>query len=188
MARKSIVHPNRDDLKVLDVILGLGKTENVLKSEVVEKSGLEKSVVNRSMGWLLSQSVLESSGKGRGTSYKVLVTENKFELADPASEQYRKVGGPTVNAMVRAVFNELSEGEKVSPADVMAKAQKMFPDSGLTRSSFGQVFSKAAKNGELFFENEGRARVYWRGSDKLAGAAQVESRQEEQQQEQQETG
>jgi len=196
MARKSIIHPNQTDVAVLDSILSLNKTE-IRASEVVSafvvSQGLSdadgvkdylkthegtrtKSAITGAFKYLTNELKLVSEGKGRGTFYRLLTTENDLVVANPSNlspVNYRNPGGPTVSQIVRAVFNSLNPNDKISPKEVQQKAAKFFPDQNLTRNSFGQIFPKMHIAGELFASGNGRAKQYWRGTEKLEGAIDI---------------
>lgn len=176
-ARKSIFHPNETDVKVLDTMLSFqgDEAKELTMSWVVEQSGLNKGDVQKAIKWLNSSDRIVTHGRGRGTYYTLNVDQNDLQPVDPDAlgSDYRRQGGPTVKAIVRAVFNSLEPAFRVSPADVTLIAQNMFPESKLTRQSFGQIFTKLAKEGDLLFQGDGRSRKYWRGTEKLEGAAEV---------------
>lgn len=177
-ARKSIFHPNATDVSVLDTMLTFTESEETPKLQmdwISKQSGIEKSEVQKAIKWLNSANKIETVGRGRGTNYKVLVTSNDLQVVDPATVggSYRRSGGPTVKQIVRAVFNGLEPGQRVAPAKVHEIVLKLFPECGLTRQSYGQVFTKMALEGELQIEGDGRSRRYSRGFDKLDDAADV---------------
>lgn len=175
-ARKSIFHPNNTDILVLSAMLNFVVSEETPKLQmdwIAENTKIEKSEVQRSIKWLNSAEKIETIGRGRGTHYKVLVETNDLTVATEEDGNYRKAGGPTVKQIVRAVFNGLEPCQRVSPAKINEISQSLFPESNLTRQSFGQVFTKMASAGELQFEGDGRSRKYWRGVEKLDGAAEV---------------
>lgn len=182
MARKSIVHPNQTDVDVLNVVLSSSETRvrsaHILETLLQRGVSVDKSEVARSIRFLVGAGKLQAFGKGRGTTYSSLVATNDLEVVDVStlsSGKYRMAGGPTVSQIVRAVFNSTNPNDKMSPKEIQEKAARLFPQQNLTRNSFGQVFSKMANSGELMFEGLGRARRYWRGTERLSGAAEVPS-------------
>lgn len=177
-ARKSIYHPNTTDLRVLDAMLSFVASEETPKLQmdwIAAQTGFDKVDVQKSIKWLGAAGHIETKNRGRGTHYLVKVASNDLQVVDPTSlgSDFRRAGGPTVKSIVRAVFNGLEPLQRVSPAKVTEIAQTLYPDSNLTRQSFGQVFTKMAANGELQFEGEGRSRQYWRDMTKLDGAAET---------------
>lgn len=177
-ARKSIFHPNQFDVKVLDAMISFTATEEMPKLQmdwISKETEFEKTDVQRAIKWLNSANLIETIGRGRGTHYKALVTSNDLTVVDESELEgnYRRSGGPTVKQIVRAIFNGLEPATRLSPAKVNEIAQELYPESRLTRQSFGQVFTKMAEAGELFFEGDGRSRQYWRGMDLLEGAAEA---------------
>lgn len=179
-ARKSIFHPNDTDVKVFDAILTFENPseDNKLQMDWISKTtNIDKSDVQKSIKYLRSTNYITVHGKGRGTHYTPNVTTNDLQAVDPTTlgDNFRTAGGPTVREIVRTIFNSLEPLQQIAPAQVTEIAQSMFPNSKLTRQSFGQVFTKMASQDppELFFEGDGRSRRYWRGTDKLEGAAEV---------------
>jgi len=173
-ARKSIVHPNETDIKVFEAMLTFTASPETPKLQmdwISTVSGIDKSEVQKSIKWLSSANKIETVNRGRGTHYNVTSTIDDLHVVDASGDNYRKTGGPTVKQIVRAVFNGLEPARRVAPAEVNQIAQKMYPDSNLTRQSFGQVFTNMAKEGHLQFEGEGRSRKYWRGMELLEDAA-----------------
>lgn len=178
-ARKSIHHPNENDVKVLDAMLSL-KTDTIKAADVLEalnegSNSFEKPDMQKSIKWLNSSNAITTHGRGRGTSYSLNVSENSLTVVDPASlgGSFRNPDGPEVVEIVRAMFNCLEPMAKVSPSEIVEAAQECFPDQNLERSSFGTIFSQMAKVDELFHEGEGRGRRYWRGPNKLPNAAEI---------------
>ena len=177
-ARKSIYHPNEIDIAVLDAMLKYEPTEEAPKLQmdwIAGQTGIDKADVQRSIKYLNITNQIETQGRGRGTHYEVKVDVNDLHPVDPTSlgDNYRKAGGPTVRQICKAVFNGLEPAQRVAPAKVTEIAQNLYPDSNLTRQSFGQVFTKMASAGELLFEGDGRSRKYWRGMDVLEGGSEV---------------
>lgn len=177
-ARKSIYHPNETDIAVLDAMLKFEVSEETPKLQmdwIAAQTGIEKVDVQRSIKYLNTAQQIETQGRGRGTHYEVKVTTNDLQPVDPTTlgDNYRKAGGPTVRQICRAVFNGLEPAQRVAPAKVTEIAQVLYPESNLTRQSFGQVFTKMASAGELLFEGDGRSRKYWRGMDQLDGGSEV---------------
>jgi len=174
-ARRSIVHPNATDVAVFETMLTFTASPETPKLQmdwISSTSGIDKSEVQKSIKWLSSANKIETINRGRGTHYNVSSTMDDLHVVEQGdSNSYRKTGGPTVKQIVRAVFNGLEPARRIAPAEVNEIAQKMYPDSNLTRQSFGQVFTNMAKDGHLQFEGEGRSRKYWRGMDMLEDAA-----------------
>ncbi len=175
-ARKSIFHPNETDIAVLDAMLSFEVSEETPKLQmdwIADKTGIEKADVQKAIKWLNSADYIETQSRGRGTHYTVKVEENNLEKVDPTTlgDSYRKPGGPTIREICRTVFNGLEPAQRVSPAQVTEIAQALYPEQNLARTSFGQVFTKMASSGEIFFEGEGRSRKYWRDMDKIEGGA-----------------
>jgi hypothetical protein len=186
-ARKSIVHPNADDIAVLDAMLkiegtDLKETEDgpvvaqvFSADQVVAESNLPKDRVKRAINFLKGSNYVKTYSRGRGTRYEVTVTSNDLQAVNPATlgDSYRKAGGPKVVECVRAVFNTLEPEQKVTPGSIIQMAQQLFPEKNLKKSSFGQVFTNMERNGEVKSEGKAKSRFYWRGSDKLPGAANI---------------
>lgn len=177
-ARKSIFHPNATDIAVLDTMLSFSASEETPQLQmdwISKQSGIEKAEVQRGIKWLKSANLIDTIGRGRGTHYTVLTDSNNLSVVDESSlgDNYRKPGAFTVKQYVRAIFNGLEPAQKVSPAKILGIAQQLFPESNLTRQSFGQVFTKMSQAGELQFEGEGRSRQYWRGMELLEDVADV---------------
>jgi hypothetical protein len=183
-ARKSIVHPNQIDKIVLDCMLQMPDQTQVRKAEVVKAldGQVTASDVDKSIKFFKESGYIETEGKGRGTFYVMKVTSNTIVPQDmnaSDTKTYRRNDGPTVIQMVRAVMNGLPANEKVSPAQLKAITKDTFPEANLVDSSFGTVFSQMAKDGEISYEGKGKARVYWRGDDKLENAAPMSESEEE---------
>jgi len=177
-ARKSIFHPNETDVAVLDAMLSYSPSEETPKLQmdwISKTSGIEKADVQKSIKWLNSAGHIETQGRGRGTHYEVKVDSNDLQAVDPTTlgDNFRRSGGPTVREICRTVFNGIEPAQRVAPAKVTEIAQALFPESNLTRQSFGQVFTKMAAAGELMFDGDGRSRKYWRGMDQIEGAAEI---------------
>lgn len=177
-ARKSIFHPNETDVAVLDAMLSYTTSEEAPKLQmdwIATKAGIDKTDVQKSIKWLNQAGHIETQGRGRGTHYEVKVETNDLQPVDPSAlgDNYRRAGGPTVREICRTVFNGLEPAQRVAPAKVTEIAQALFPESNLTRQSFGQVFTKMASAGELMFDGDGRSRKYWRDMDELEGAAEA---------------
>lgn len=181
-ARKSIFHPNETDIKVFDAILSFdftadseGNTPRLQMDWIASESGIEKSDVQKSIKWLQGSDYITTHSRGRGTHYTPKVTENNLEVVDPSTvgTNFRTTGGPTVKEIVKAIFNGLEPLERVSPKQITKMANAFFPEKNLVRESFGQVFTKMAESGDLFCEGEARSRKYWRGMNKIEGAAEI---------------
>jgi hypothetical protein len=188
-ARKSIVHPNANDVLVLNAMLRIDghalldgdknpvtPAVTVFKAdEVVAESGLAKDIVKPAINFLKQAGKITTHGRGRGTQYSLNVTSNDLQEVDPSTlgDSYRKSGGPKVIECVRAVFNTLEPEQKVTPGTIIEMAQQLFPEKNLKKSSFGQVFTNMERNGETKSEGKAKSRFYWRGSDKLPGAAEI---------------
>lgn len=175
-ARKSIFHPDETDIKVLDAMIGFDGDKLQL-GYIVEQTGIDKPLVQKSIKWLAQSGKIITVGKGRGTSYKVNVEENDLVPVDPTQfgDQFRPQGGPTVREIVRAVFNRVEPMTRLAPSKVIEIAMSAFPEKKLNHNSFGQVFSKMATAGEIQPEGEGRNRKYWRGLNMIEGAATISS-------------
>lgn len=176
-ARKSIFHPNEIDIKVLDAMISFEASEETPKLQmdwIAEKAGIDKTDVQRSIKWLNTADFVETQSRGRGTHYLVKVQENNLTPVDPTTlgDSYRKPGGPTVRKICRTVFNGLEPLQRIAPAKMTEIAQAIYPELGLTRQSFGQVFTKMASIGEIYFEGNGRSRKYWRAMDQIEDAAE----------------
>lgn len=188
-ARKSIYHPNPTDVQVLDVMCRFVPADDkshVQMSWVMEQLGFSKETdpdgfkakkteVQRAIKWLNQAGKIKTHGRGRGTFYEVLVPSNDLVAVDPSTlgDEYRLRGGPTVKQIVRAVFNVHEPLERVNPKQVVALADRMFPEMRLKRDSFGQVFTNLEEAGELHAEGDGPTRRYWRGIERLSDAATV---------------
>jgi len=188
-ARKSIVHPNANDIAVLNAMLTLEgqpltdsdgnavtPTVNVFKADdVVAACGLSKDIVKPAIGFLKQSDKILTHGRGRGTEYSLNVSSNDLQEIDSSSlgDAYRQSGGPKVIECVRAVFNSLEPEQKVTPGNIIEMAQQFFPEKNLKKSSFGQVFTNMERNGETKSEGKAKSRLYWRGDDKLPGAAEI---------------
>lgn len=177
-ARKSIVHPNAQDLKALDCILAFTDemfTQDMLVTALNE-AGIEidKKALKPTLDFL-KVNYITTHGRGRGAKYSCNVENNNLQVVDTSNlgPAFRQSGGPTVIEIVRAVFNVLEPEQKVSPSQIMKIAMQAFPEKGLQNSSFGQVFTNMATKGEVSVEGKGRSRQYWRIDDKLPGAAEI---------------
>lgn len=181
-ARKSIYHPNTTDVKVMDAILSFTPDESNEEDQfksldmswISEATGIEKANVQKSIKWLNVINYIKTLGRGRGTHYQPVVENNDLVALDPNNlgPEYRPAGGPTVKQIVRTIFNSVEPNQRLAPADVTEISQGMFPEQKLTRQSFGQVFTKMAAAGELFPFGKGRSCEYFRGTEKLEGAAE----------------
>lgn len=185
MARKSVVHPNQTDVDVFGVMVALSSSNEEGKiqqedmvNQYKETFGQEvsKSFFSKSLGYFKQENLITVHGKGRGTYYTVNRDTNDLVAVDTSAlgENFRTSGGPTVREMVRAAFNALGSAEKVAPRHIKEFVRQMFPSQNLSETSFGQVFTKMAKENEVSCEGEGKNRQYWRELDMIDGAAEPE--------------
>ena len=176
-ARKSVFHPNAQDMAVFDAMIQY-KDQNVKLDQLVKLTNFSKEDISKSIKFLSAINKVVINGKGRGTFYTT--NESQNDLSSDATfdqNQFRSLDAPSVKSVVRAVFNVIPSLEKVKSSQVIAMALHLFPQANLQKSSFGQVFSALAKDGEIQFDPEvsGRQRLYWRNADKLENAAEMET-------------
>lgn len=158
-------HPSQLD-KTVVTVLGTF-TENVKFDQVFEQVQTREETtredVKASMKWLTKYGNVETTGHGRGTTYRLV----NSELKETETRRTRTTNTLTARAAASLVFNNISQETRVSPKEVVTQCNTLFPERSFKASSFSGVLSEMERDGHLFSEGKGPNRKYYRGSSRL---------------------